>query len=113
MTEELMQIPSVLRKLDVESNQKLMKTFDVDWRLEKIQEIMVFERNLRALIMALNTRIQHIDGRPYRHVNEILNTLARIYLELDKCVKYVEKMDDLIMDVLARDSQDLVKPDEN
>jgi hypothetical protein len=113
MTEELMKIPGVLRRLNVENNQKLMTLFDVDWRPEKIQEIIVFEHNLRAFIMTLNTRIQHMDGKPYRHVNEILNTLARIYLELDKCVKYVEKMDSLIMDVLTRDSQNSVPSDEN
>ena len=90
-----------------------MTLFDVDWRPEKIEEIAVLERNLRALVMVLNTTIKHIDGRPYRSVDEILNTLSRIYLELDKCVKYVDRMDDLIMGVLVRDSQDLVKPDEN
>lgn len=113
MTEELMRIPGALRKLDVENNSKLMTLFDVDWRPEKIQEIKVFEGNLKTLIMMLNTTIEHMKDRPNYYVDEVLDTLARIYLELGKCAAYVYAMDDLIKQVVIRKTHILVKPDEN
>lgn len=113
MTEELMRIPSVLRELDIENNQKLMTLFDLDWRLEKIQKIAELERNINNLITMLNAATQHIEDRPDYYVDEILDALACIYLELGKCAKYADALDGLITSVLLRDSQDLVKPDEN
>lgn len=113
MTEELMRIPGVLRTLDIENNSKLMTLFDVGWRPEKIQEIKVVEGNLRTLIMMLNTTIEHMNDKPNYYVDEVLDTLARIYLELGKCAAYAYAMDDLIKQVVIRKANNSVKPDEN
>ena len=100
MTEEIIKIPEILRKLDVEKNDELMVLFDVDWRNDNIQEIVSIERKLKNLAGVLKVMIELLDTRPYRHIDEILNALARIYLELDKSVMYVRAMDRLIMKVL-------------
>lgn len=113
MTEEIVKIPEILRKLNVENSDELMMLFDVNWRAENTQEIELIEHQLKTLVIVLRATIKLLDNRPYRHIDEILNTLACIYLQLDKSVMYVKAMDKLVMKVLTRSLHGSVKPDEN
>jgi hypothetical protein len=113
MTEELIKIPGILRKLNIENDTKLITLFDGDWGVERLREIEDIDQSLNALVANLNNTILTLNDRPYRHVDKILDSLARIYLDLGKCAKYADALDGLITSVLLRDSQDLVKPDEN